>query len=283
MTLAGVARALVTSAGIVAGVVAVLWLLVRATEARLAFFPFRGEDFTPERFGVPFEGLTVRTADGETLRAWWLPHQAARAQVVYFHGNGGNLSLWSPVLVDLHQHGLSVLAVDYRGYGLSSGRPSERGLYRDVDATLALLDDPRRHARVPLVYWGRSLGTAVAAYAATRRAPDGVVLESGFPDVQALLRHMPVLWALSWFSSYRFPAAQWMRGVRAPVLVIHGTEDTIVPFEAGERLFAQIDGAKRFHAVPGGDHNDPAPRRPDEYWRAVDEFLAGLRPAAPPR
>jgi len=276
VTLPEALRSVLAWAGMLVVVLAGLWLGVRAAEPRLAFFPFRGEDVTPQRFGIRFEALDVRTADGETLRAWWLPHEAARAQVVYFHGNGGNLALWSPVLAGLHRRGFSVLAVDYRGYGLSTGRPSERGLYRDIDATLTLLDEARRDPRVPLVYWGRSLGTAVAAYAAARRAPDGVLLEAGFPDARALLRHMPVLWALSWFSSYRFPTARWMRDVRVPTLVIHGTEDTIVPFEVGEQLFAQLAGPKRFHAVPGGDHNDIAPRRPDEYWRAVDAFIAGL-------
>ena len=253
-----------------------LWILVRLLEPRAAFFPSRGEQVTPAAMGVAFDALDVRTGDGETLRAWRLPHARPLAEVVYFHGNGGNLALWSPVLAGLHRRGFSVLAVDYRGYGLSTGRPSERGLYRDIDATLTLLDEARRDPRVPLVYWGRSLGTAVAAYAAARRAPDGVLLEAGFPDARALLRHMPVLWALSWFSSYRFPTARWMLDVRVPTLVIHGTEDTIVPFEVGEQLFAQLAGPKRFHAVPGGDHNDIAPRRPDEYWRAVDAFIAGL-------
>ena len=283
MTLPEALRSVLAWAGMLVVVLAGLWLGVRAAEPRLAFFPFRGEDVTPERFGIRFEALDVRTADGETLRAWWLPHEAARAQVVYFHGNGGNLALWSPVLAGLHRRGFSVLAVDYRGYGLSTGRPSERGLYRDVDAALTLLGEARRDPRVPLVYWGRSLGTAVAAYAAARRAPDGVLLEAGFPDARALLRHMPVLWALSWFSSYRFPTARWMRDVRVPTLVIHGTEDTIVPFEVGEQLFAQLAGPKRFHAVPGGDHNDIAPRRPDEYWRAVDAFIAGLPQAVSDR
>jgi uncharacterized protein len=257
---------------------AVLKVLVLWVEPRMAFFPFPGEQSTPERYGVGFEPVTLRTADGERLRAWWIPAQAPKANVVYFHGNGGNLSLWTPVLVGLHRQRVSVLAVDYRGYGLSTGRPSERGLYRDVDATLAAFDEAHREPNVPTVYWGRSLGTAMAAYAASRRAPDGVVLEAGFPSVRSLLTSYPVLWVFSWFASYRFPTAEWMRGVAAPTLVMHGTDDSIVPYQQGRALYDQIGGPKRFHVIQGGDHNDPVPVDAETYWKAVDEFVGSLSP-----
>src|SRR5687768_10993637 len=113
-----------------------LALFVRWVEPRLAFFPFKGEAETPRDFGVAFEPLTIETADGERLRAWSMPAAAPRARVVYFHGNGGNLSNWSPILAGIVQRGYSVIAVDYRGYGLSTGRPTEQGIYRDVDALL---------------------------------------------------------------------------------------------------------------------------------------------------
>jgi len=161
-------RSLIVWAGLIVLGLAALKVLVLLAEPRMAFFPFRGEDETPMRYGIRFEAITVNTADGERLRAWWIPAERPRAHVVYFHGNGGNLSMWTPVLVGLHRQRLSVLAVDYRGYGLSTGRPSERGLYRDVEATLACFDQSYRRPRVPTIYWGRSLGTAMASYAASK-------------------------------------------------------------------------------------------------------------------
>ena len=270
-------RSLIVWAGLIVLGLAALKVLVLWAEPRMAFFPFRGEDETPMRYGIRFEAITVNTADGERLRAWWIPAERPRAHVVYFHGNGGNLSMWTPVLVGLHRQRFSVLAVDYRGYGLSTGRPSERGLYRDVEATLACFDQSYRRPRVPTIYWGRSLGTAMASYAASRQAPDGIVLESGFPGARSLLRSYPVLWAFSWFASYRFPTAEWMRGVAAPALVIHGTNDSIVPYAQGRTLFEEIAGPKRFYAIQGGDHNDPVPLNAEAYWKAVDEFIASLR------
>jgi fermentation-respiration switch protein FrsA (DUF1100 family) len=116
----------------------------------------------------------------------------------------------------------------------------------------------------------------MAAYAATVRAPDGVILESAFPDVRALVRSSPPLAILSLFSSYRFPAARFMQRVRAPVLMMHGDRDSVVPFGQGQALFETIHEPKRFFTIVGGDHNDITPHEPRAYWEAVGEFVAAL-------
>ena len=253
--------------------VAALGWLVRFYEPQLAFFPTKGEDATPTSSGIAFTPITVSTTDGEQLRVWHLPHAGARAQVIYFHGNGGNLSLWSDVLVDLSRHRFDVIGFDYRGYGSSTGAPSEGGLYRDADAVVELAATRLRRADVPLIYWGRSLGTTVAAYASTRRAPDGVVLEAGFPSMRAVVRSNPILSLLSWFSTYEFPTARWMALSRVPALLLHGDADSIIPYELGRELYDAIPGPKQFVTIHGGDHNDPAPRDQATYWRAVDAFV----------
>jgi fermentation-respiration switch protein FrsA (DUF1100 family) len=259
-------------------VVAILVLAfgVRLLEPRMAFFPFAGEDVTPQRLGVEFRAFTIDTADGERLRAWHLPRADAVAQVLYLHGNGGNLSIWADVLVGLWRERLDVVAVDYRGYGLSTGRPSEQGLYRDVDATIAHVESALRRPELPLLYWGRSLGTALAGYAATRGQPNGVVLEAGFPSAQALFDRNPVMLVLSAFSTYRFATADWMANVRAPTLVIHGDRDSVIPYRLGQRLYEALPGPKRFVTIPGGDHNEPAPADATLYWSAVRDFIASL-------
>lgn len=257
-------------------VVIVLGWLVRRVESRLAFFPFRGEEVTPLAFGVDYQPLNVETADGETLRLWRLSRPDAKAYVVYLHGNGGNLSVWADVLVGVHRQGFDLLAVDYRGYGLSTGSPSEHGLYRDVDAVLQLVAREPRPPGVPLVFWGRSLGTVMAAYAASRSSPDGVILEAGFPSMRAVLETNPVMWALSWASSYRMPTAQWMAGVRAPALVLHGDRDSVIRYSLGRRLFESLPGPKTFVTLAGGEHNVAVPPDEPAYWRAIHAFVAGL-------
>jgi alpha-beta hydrolase superfamily lysophospholipase len=183
--------------------VAGLAAFVRWLEPRFAFFPIHGETATPAALDVRFAAATVATVDGEQLRAWQLHAPAPRALIVYFHGNGGNLSVWAPILSDIARHGYEVIAFDYRGYGLSTGRPSERGLYRDVDAVVAHAARARTPS-LPLVFWGRSLGTAMAAYASTLVRPDRLVLEAGFPDARSLVQSSPPLALLALFSSYPF-------------------------------------------------------------------------------
>ncbi len=257
-------------------VLIVLTVLVRLFEARLAFFPVTGETATPRDFGVEYDTWSIATADGERLRAWVLRPDAPGARIVYFHGNGGNLSIWAPILAGIARRGYSVLVVDYRGYGSSTGRPTERGVYRDVDAVVDRFWSSA-HSGTPVVYWGRSLGTVMAAYAATRRAPDGLILESGFPDARSLVRSSPLMALLSLFSSLRFPAAAFLQRVRVPVLAIHGDDDHVIPIEQGRRLFEGIAGRKEFFTIRGGDHNDVAPPDPRVYWEAVEAFVAGLR------
>jgi fermentation-respiration switch protein FrsA (DUF1100 family) len=261
----------------IAVIVAAVALLVRSYEASLAFFPTRGEDATPGAYGVPYTPLTATTSDGERVRVWHLTHEAARARVVYFHGNGGNLSMWADVLVGLPRHGFEVVAFDYRGYGVSTGSPSEQGLYRDVEAVLSLVHDRLRRTDVPLIYWGRSLGATMAAYAATLREPNGVVLEAGFPSTRAVTRANPILWALSWFSTYEFPTIRFMTRTRAPALILHGDRDSVIPFALGQELYEAIPGPKQFFVIKGGDHNDPVPADVDSYWRAIDEFVSRTR------
>ena len=264
-------------------VAAALAVLVRWIEPQLAFFPFTGETETPRDFGIPFEAVTVETADGEQLRAWRMTPpapQAARARIVYFHGNGANLSNWSPILAGIVRRGYAVFAIDYRGYGLSTGRPTERGLYKDAEAAVAAAW-PGPGAGIPTVYWGRSLGGSMAAYAATVKKPHGVIIEAGFPSARAAVRGSPVLAVLSVFATYRFPAGEYLARARTPVLMLHGDRDSVIPFALGRELFDQVPEPKTFVTIAGGDHNDAAAPDPAAYWAAVDRFIAGLRGSAP--
>jgi uncharacterized protein len=273
MTLARAALVVVASVALIA-------VLVRLLEPRLAFFPSAGETTTPRDFGRAYEPLTIETVDGERLRAWLIPHSQPRALVVYFHGNGANLSNWTPILTGIVRQGYSVLAFDYRGYGVSTGRPTEKGLFRDVDAILDHVWTKLKPSG-PVIYWGRSLGVSMAAYAASRsRAdlsgppePSGLILESGFPDARSLFRAPSPMALLALFSTYRFPATRFLGNSQVPVLVMHGDADTVISYEQGRALYERIGGPKQFFTIRGGDHNDAA--APDEraYWSAVRNFV----------
>ena len=266
-------RAAVLVAVLVGGLV--LKALVGALEPRFVFFPYRGENQTPAKLGLRYQPVTLTTKDGERLVAWQLEPERPVADIVYFHGNGGNLSVWLPVFAALHRLNYRVLAVDYRGYGLSTGSPSEAGVYLDAEAT-ARHAEATRAADRPLVFWGRSLGGAIAASATRAVVPDGLILESAFPDKASVIRAQPILRVLNVFGSYRFATADLLRDFTRPVLVVHGDRDSIIPFALGRELFGRLAEPKQFVTVSGGDHNDFFDENRRDYWDPIVHFIAGL-------
>jgi fermentation-respiration switch protein FrsA (DUF1100 family) len=256
--------------------IAALWALVQWAQPRMAFFPLPGVQRTPQNAGLEFKDLRITTIDGVVLHGWWMPHPSPRGQIIYWHGNGGNLALWLDVFVDLRRHGFSVLAVDYRGYGGSGGTPSEKGIYRDAEAVNAYFTTHHLRDGTPTIYWGRSLGSVVASYAAAKSPPDALILESAFPDARSLFSSNPVLLALSVLATYRFSTSQHLEGYRGPLLVIHGDADTLIPFDGGRKVFERARNPhKAFVALKGADHNEMYAQRPD-YWPAIDRFLEPL-------
>jgi len=261
----------------IAVAIVVIKLLLLWFEPQMAFFPVRGVQQTPAALSLSFEDLRIQTQDGETLHGWWLEHPAPRAQVIFWHGNGGNLSMWLDLLADLRRRGFSVLAVDYRGYGISTGTPSERGIYLDADATVREFERRFRRRTVPTIYWGRSIGASVAASSTTAQRPDALILDSPMADVRSIFRTNPVMWTLSLLTSYRFPTTRFLQRYDGPLLVIHGDRDTIIPFASGQQVFASAPSRqKTFVTMRGADHNDLDVVDARAYWRAVDGFIAKI-------
>lgn len=271
----GMLRSAILVAALIVAGLAALKALVWTLEPRMAFFPFRGQDRTPAELGIPFQDVTLTTSDGESINAWHLERERPLAQILFWHGNGGNLSMWLDVLAGMHEQNFAVFALDYRGYGKSSGTPSEQGLYRDTEAFVSYFNEHLRAQGVPLIFWGRSLGGAVAAYATKVATPDALVLESAFPDVRSLLRDQPVINLLSVFSSYRFPAAEFLQRFERPILVMHGDRDSIIPFAQGQALFDRLRGPKQLVVLRGRDHNDL--HTGEEYWRPVRQLVQQAR------
>jgi alpha-beta hydrolase superfamily lysophospholipase len=252
---------------------ATLWVVVWWLQPRMAFFPWPGVQRTPSDAGIPFDNLEITTSDGIRLHGWWMAHPSPRAAVIYWHGNGGNLSLWLDVLADIHRRGFSVLAVDYRGYGASAGSPTEQGIYLDARAVTAHYRQHLRRPDVPTLYWGRSLGCSVASHAVREHPPDALILESPFPDVRSLFAGNLVMTGLGLFASYRFPTSEHLGGYAGPLLVLHGDADSIIPFRAGRQVYDSASTTRKTLVVlDGADHNDVHAGHP-AYWPAVDHFL----------
>jgi fermentation-respiration switch protein FrsA (DUF1100 family) len=248
-----------------AGVLVLMFVFQRA----LMYFP----DATrtpPARAGLPqAEEVVLKSADGETLVAWHVAPRGGKPVVIYFQGNAGALDLRAERFRSLVGDGTGLIALCYRGYGGSSGKPSEAGLILDASAAyeFAVAHYPAQR----IVLWGESLGTGVALALASERPVGGVILDAPFTSAvdvgAAAYPFVPV----RWFMKDPFRSDRRIAKVNAPLLVLHGERDTIVPIHFGERLFALAREPKRMVRYPLGGHVDL-----DQYGAldAVRAFLA---------
>jgi uncharacterized protein len=232
------------------GVVALLYFMQRA----LMYFPDT-ERISPTALGLPgAEEVLLDTADGERVVAWHLPPRGDRPVVLYLHGNGGALSHRAERFRALTADGTGLLAIDYRGYGGSSGQPTEAGLL--IDAETAYGFAAARYPVARIAVWGESLGTGVAVGLAAKRPIGRLVLEAPFASaVDLAARRYPFV-PVRWLMKDQYRSDLRMASVAAPLLVLHGTRDPIVPIESGERLFGLAREPKRFVRFADGEHED---------------------------
>jgi len=174
-------------------------LLIRVFEDRMVFFPepARSSDQTPAQAGVKVEDVFLTTSDGVKIHTWWAETPGAQRTVLYFHGNAGNLSLRLPTIGWLQQLPANVLAVDYRGYGKSEGKPTEEGVYRDGEAAYDYLVREHKIPAEQIVVLGQSLGTTVAVDVASKKPVGAVILEAGFPSAKRVAQvamRLPGVW-----------------------------------------------------------------------------------------
>lgn len=263
-------RRVLIGAAVVVIIVAVVFGGAFAFQRRLIYLPDPGPVPPVAQVLPGGQDVTLRTADGLDLTAWYFPADAARAAVLVAPGNAGNRSLRAPLARALRAAGLSTLLLDYRGYGGNPGSPTEAGLALDVRAARGFL---AAESRVPLVYFGESLGAAVVTGLAVEHPPAALVLRSPFTDLAAVARrHYPFL-PVRLVLRDTFPVADLVGKVRAPVTVVYGSGDTIVPPEQSRAVAAAARG--RAVEVPGADHNDPA-------LLAGPQVLEALTAAGPP-
>jgi len=210
--------------------------------------------------------LKIAGTDGVRVAALYLPNPQARYTLLFSHGNAEDLGDNLEFLEGLQRAGFAVLAWDYRGYGASQGAPSEKTLYTDEQAVYDYLVGELKTPPERIVVFGRSLGSVAAVDLAARRPVAGLILEAGLTSGQRVLLPFPV------FPFDRFRNLEKMGQVRCPVLIIHGTEDEVIPFRHGEALFRAAQEPKRNWWVEGAGHNDLAYSAGPEYWRKLQEF-----------
>ncbi len=251
-------------------------------EEKLIFSPSRGFSTTPEALGLRHDELTLVTEDGkrERIHAWFLPTGATgpdtRFTVLMCHGNAGNISdrLDRTLLMQVNL-GTDVLLFDYRGFGESSGSPTEKGTYEDARAAYRYLVRERGLDTRSIVLFGESLGAAVALDLALEVEAAGLVLEAPFTSIHDMAKEVYPFVPTSLLRTHYDNLGKIPR-LGMPLLVVHGTADPTVPFEQGSRLFDAAPEPKVFFEVEGAGHTDAFVVARDRYWSTWRDFLSSL-------
>jgi fermentation-respiration switch protein FrsA (DUF1100 family) len=232
--------------------------LIFFSQDRLLFLPNlpgREIEVTPARIGLDYEQLTLNTEDGVKIDAWFIPASSRGPTLLFFHGNAGNISHRLDSIQIFHELALNVLIIDYRGYGRSTGKPSEQGLYQDAEAAWNYLTKSRGIDAKEIVLFGRSLGGAVAIRLAAKTQPAAVVVESTFTSVPDMAAKLYPLLPVRWLARLDFNAQEYIRRIKSPVLILHSRDDEIVPFEHARSLYEAANEPKKLVEIYGG-HND---------------------------
>lgn len=259
-------------------VYAALLVLLYFYQPKLVFLPeVAGRELiaSPAAIGLAHEEVWLRTSDGVTIHAWYVPGPKNGRTLLFFHGNAGNISHRLDSLEIFNELGLNVLMVEYRGYGQSDGRPSERGTRLDARAAWEYLVAKRGVAAENIVVFGRSLGGAVAAQLVRDRRPAGVVLESSFTSVPDIGTEIYPWLPVRYLSTIRYDSLAFIGEFEFPVLIVHGPKDDIIPFHHGRRLFEAAREPKQFLEIAGG-HNGGYLLDREAYVAGIRRFLDSL-------
>lgn len=258
-------RRLVTSAlFIVAAVYLVLLAVGLFLSERMMFLP------PASSYADTAETIKLNSHDGSIISARMFENRSARYTILFSHGNAEDMGDLSGHLEGFRQHGFSVFAYDYSGYGTSSGRPSENAAYRNIEAAYEYLVTVRKVPADRIIVWGRSIGSGPSVHLAAARPVGGLVVESGFTSAFRVMTRVRLL------PFDRFDNLKALQRVSCPLLVIHGTRDEIIPFRHGASLYRSAAGSKMAYWVDGAGHNDLVQVAGNRYWETARRFARTL-------
>ena len=262
----------------VAIVYAAIIVLIYLRQSSMVYLPIRALAATPAAIGLNFEPLRLRTEDGETLHGWFVPAKHTRGTLLFLHGNAGNISHRLESIQIFNRLGLDVLIVDYRGYGESTGTPTEEGTYHDAMAAWRYLTMERRVDPARIVIFGRSLGGSVAAWLASKVDAAGVILESSFTSAIDVANEFYFWLPTRWLIRFQYDTRTYVARIRRPILIAHSREDEIIGFHHARAIFAAANEPKDMLVMRGG-HNDGFIATGSTYVDAFDQFIDAHLPS----
>ncbi|MFK7816041.1 MAG: alpha/beta hydrolase [Gammaproteobacteria bacterium] len=218
--------------------------------------PTRDVVATPADLGLEYEDLTLNTIDNEKINAWYIPAKKSKTDskktVLFFHGNAGNISHRLETIKIYNNLGLDFLIIDYRGFGLSTGKPSEQGTYIDADTAWEYLTEQRKLTPQEIIIAGRSLGGGVAAELAKKVRPAMLILESTFTSMtEVSAKHYPFM-PTSLIVKHEYETYLKLKDIHCPIVIAHSKKDEVIPHEHSQRNFTVANEPKQFIELHGG-------------------------------
>jgi len=224
----------------------------------------------PKNQNSPYQSIEIPLANQQNISAVYLPNAKARYTILFSHGNAEDLYTLYPFLQHLAQNGFAVFAYDYPGYGKSPGKASEANTYQAINAAYEYLTIQLNVPPSHIIVFGRSVGAGPSIELATHKAIAGLILESPFVSAFRVYTRWPL------FPFDRFRNLSKIPDVRAPILLIHGTHDSVIPLWHGQKIYDAINSPKQALWVQGASHNDVLAVAQIRYWQAIQDFAASL-------
>lgn len=248
-------------------------IFYKQLENSIIFYPDKALDDRPSNWDLSYKDIQFLTPDGQKLHGWFFPVSGKSPVLLFCHGNAGNISHRIENIKFLVKRDISVFIFDYRGYGQSSGRPSEKGIYIDGIAAYDYLTEIEKISPDRIVIFGRSIGGAVAIEVALQRKVRCLIIESTFTSTKDMAKTIFPFFIFSPFLPHHYNNILKIAGVTIPKLIIHGEDDNIVPFSMGNKLFAQATEPKLFLPIHRAGHNDTYVVGGGDYFEAIVNFI----------
>jgi fermentation-respiration switch protein FrsA (DUF1100 family) len=259
----------------------ILLLLVFIFQRKVIYYPYKlDNNFAFPNYVPALEEVFITCEDGLTINGLFAPGDKNKPVIMIFHGNAGDMTHRDFLLRGFNNElSHTVLIIDYHGYGKSEGAPTEKNLYLDGDAALKWLGEEKDIRPGEVVLFGKSLGSGVAVELATKNIFRGVILETPFASIASAARYLfPYnCFPISLLAIDKYDNLSKIKNIHAPLLLVHGTQDTIVNKKESEKLFKKAHMPKELYLVEGADHNDIQFIQPQKYWDKISEWIAGLK------
>jgi len=223
-------------------------------QSKYVYFPTSDIVATPSDSGLFYEDLMLKTSDGIKISAWYIHAENSKATLLFFHGNGGNISYRIEFIEMFYSLNISTFIIDYRGYGKSEGSPTEEGTYLDSEAAWDYLVNEKNTDPSSIVIYGKSLGGPIAARLAEKHNPAALILDSTFTSTKDIAVKLYPFLPVKKFFKFEYDTVRYLKCVDCPILIIHSIDDNYIPFSHAEKLFDTVDGEKEL-VETRGDHN----------------------------